>query len=309
MGGPKALVEIDGEPLVARGIRLLADGGCRPVVVIVGAGASRVAAAATAPIALTPVPPKVTPVHATVTVVHATDWARGVGASLRAGLAAAADLDVDAVVVALVDQPGLVAAAVRRLVRAAGAGGDHPHPALMAGYQGRAGHPVLLRRAIWAPVAAAAGGDIGARAWLRAHPAEVGLVPCDGLGSPDDVDTPAELAAASRATAGPREDVVMELSIIDNPDRHRYEAHTPEGELAGLVQYQRRPDRIAFVHTEVRPEFEGKGVGSALAAAALDAARQQGLEVIPQCPYIRGYIARHPDYADLVADAGESRSG
>ncbi|CAO5236785.1 molybdenum cofactor cytidylyltransferase [Frankia sp. AgKG'84/4] len=302
MGGPKALVEIDGEPLVARGIRLLADGGCRPVVVIVGAAAARVAAALAAPIAVTPVP---TP----VTVVHATDWARGVGASLRAGLAAAADLDVDAVVVALVDQPGLVAAAVRRLVEAAAAGSDHPHPALMAGYQGRAGHPVLLRRAIWAPVAAAAVGDVGARAWLRAHPAEVGLVPCDGLGSPGDVDTPAELAAASRATAGPREDVVMELSIIDNPDRHRYEAHTPDGELAGLVQYQRRPDRITFVHTEVRPEFEGKGVASALAAAVLGAARQQGLEVIPQCPYIHGYIERHPDYADLVADAGESRSG
>ena len=64
------------------------------------------------------------------------------------------------------------------------------------------------------------------------------------------------------------------------------------------------PDRIVFVHTEVLPEFGGAGVGSALAAAALDEARRHGLAVIPQCPYIRGYIDRHPDYADLVTAVG-----
>ncbi|MCK9895658.1 GNAT family N-acetyltransferase [Frankia sp. AgB32] len=305
MGRPKALVEIDGEPLVARGIRLLADGGARPVVVIAGAAAPQVEAVAAALTTVTP-----------VRLVRAQRWAEGLGASLRAGLAAAADLDVDAVVVALVDQPDLVAAAVRRLIGAAAPGGGYPHPALTASYQGRAGHPVLLRRAVWERVAASAVGDVGARAWLRAHPAEVGLVPCDGLGSPRDVDTPADLAASragpDHGRRGPRdlrEDADMELSVIDNPDRHRHEARTPEGELAGLVQYQRRPDRIVFVHTEVLPEYEGRGVGSALAAAALDAARQQGLAVIPECPYIRGYIDRHPDYADLVADVGESRSG
>ncbi|MCK9875620.1 N-acetyltransferase [Frankia sp. Ag45/Mut15] len=93
----------------------------------------------------------------------------------------------------------------------------------------------------------------------------------------------------------------MELSVIDNPERHRYEARTSDGQVAGFVQYQRRGDRITLVHTEVAAEFEGKGVGSALAAGSLDDVRAQGLSVVPQCPYIRRYIDRHPSYADLVA--------
>jgi molybdenum cofactor cytidylyltransferase len=328
MGRPKALVTIDGEPLAARGVRLLADGGCRPVVVVVGAAAAEVDAALArfAPtVGETDAPSgsagEPGPATAAVRLVRAEGWAEGIGASLRAGLAALAGLGADAAVVALVDQPALTAAAVRRLVRAAApGGGNEHHPALTATYRGRPGHPVLVRRTIWDEVAALARGDVGARAWLRAHPAQVGRIACDGLGSPEDVDTPADLVAGRigrgpRAARGPREardlreDARMELSVIDNPDRHRYEARTPDGEVAGLVQYQRRPDRIVFVHTEVRPEFEGKGVASALVAGALDDARKQGLAVVPQCPYIRGYIERHPAYADLVADADDPRAG
>ena len=100
MGGPKALVELDGEPLVRRALRVLADGGCAPRVVVVGAAADAVRA----------VLPR------DVTAVEATDWAEGMGASLRAGFAALPD--VDAVLVHLVDLPGVTAAAVARLAEA-----------------------------------------------------------------------------------------------------------------------------------------------------------------------------------------------
>jgi predicted GNAT family acetyltransferase len=60
-----------------------------------------------------------------------------------------------------------------------------------------------------------------------------------------------------------------------------------------------------FTHTEVDPAFEGHGIGSALAAGALDDARRRGLVVVPSCPFIRAYITRHPEYADLLrASAG-----
>ncbi|MCM3887111.1 GNAT family N-acetyltransferase [Frankia sp. R82] len=96
----------------------------------------------------------------------------------------------------------------------------------------------------------------------------------------------------------------MELAVIDNPDRHRYEARTSDGQVAGFVQYQRRGEQIILVHTEVAPQFEGRGVGSALAAGSLDDARARQLAVVPQCPYIRAYIDRHPVYADLVVADG-----
>ena len=171
MGGPKALVEVDGEPLVQRGIRLLAEGGCGPVCVVVGAAADRVR-----------------PLCGSVQVVEASEWATGMAASLRAGLAA---LDADACVVALVDQPFVAPTAVARL-RAA-----HEDGALaaVASYHGRARNPVLLDRAVWPDVAASARGDEGARAWLRAHPGLVVEVDCSDAGSPDDLDTPQDLAA------------------------------------------------------------------------------------------------------------------
>jgi len=86
--------------------------------------------------------------------------------------------------------------------------------------------------------------------------------------------------------------------VVDNPDRHRYEVYV-EDTLAGFAEYRHDGDRIVFTHTEVDPAFEGKGLGSALAAGALDAVRGRGLRVVPQCPFIAGYLARHDEYADL----------
>ena len=179
MGGPKALVELGGEPLVRRGVRLLTDGGCDPVVVVVGAAAERVR-----------------PLCDGARVVEAAGWATGMAASLQAGLAAAVG---DACVVALVDQPGVTPAAVERL-RAAHSGGA---VAAVATYAGRPRNPVLLDRSVWAEVAAAAAGDEGARPWLRAHPQLVVQVDCTDVGSPDDVDTPQDLAALVAGQSSP----------------------------------------------------------------------------------------------------------
>ena len=88
-------------------------------------------------------------------------------------------------------------------------------------------------------------------------------------------------------------------TVIDAPDDHRYEIRV-DGELAGFAVYHRRGGRAYFVHTEIDPPFEGKGLGSALAKGALDAERALGEQIVPLCPFIRSYIDRHPDYADLV---------
>jgi CTP:molybdopterin cytidylyltransferase MocA len=173
-GRPKALVRLGDRLLVERAVALLAD--CDPVVVVLGAAADEVRAAAALGAA---------------TVVVNPDWATGMGSSLRAGLAALPP-DAGGVVVTLVDTPGLGRESVRRLIAAAG-GAD----AVQATYGGRRGHPVLLGRTVIAEVAAAAGGDRGAGPWLAAHPERVRLVSCDGTGDPRDVDVPEDLAAVA----------------------------------------------------------------------------------------------------------------
>jgi predicted GNAT family acetyltransferase len=89
------------------------------------------------------------------------------------------------------------------------------------------------------------------------------------------------------------------LEIVDNPGRHRYEAFAGEA-LAGFVTYDRTPGAVVFIHTETVPAFEGHGVGSHLAQAALDDARARHEKVTPRCPFIAAYIDRHPAYADLL---------
>ncbi len=90
------------------------------------------------------------------------------------------------------------------------------------------------------------------------------------------------------------------VRVVDNPDRSRYEAYVGD-ELAGFVIYRKRPGVVVTVHTEVNAGFEGHGVGSRLAAVALAEARSKGLRIEPVCPFIRQYIERHPEFADLVA--------
>jgi predicted GNAT family acetyltransferase len=89
------------------------------------------------------------------------------------------------------------------------------------------------------------------------------------------------------------------VEVRDNPSEHRFEIHD-DGKLAGFARYVRRPGRIFFVHTEIDPAFEGRGLGSQLASAALDATRATGERVVPLCPFIASYVERHPEYADLI---------
>jgi predicted GNAT family acetyltransferase len=93
--------------------------------------------------------------------------------------------------------------------------------------------------------------------------------------------------------------IEQELRIVDSADERRYEAYVGD-RLAGLVTYRLRPGQIVFLHTEVLPAFEGRGIGSRLAAGVLDDARVRGLTVFPRCPFIAAYIRRHLQYADLV---------
>lgn len=160
-GTPKAPVVVDGERLVDRAVRVLAEGGCSPVVVVLGAWVDDVPGA--------------------VVVVN-DDWESGMASSLRAGLAELAGrADVERVLVTLVDLPGLTAAAVARL---AGCTED----LAVATYRGERGHPVLLGRAHWSGAAESATGDQGARQYLATR--QVRLVEVGDVASGHDLDLP-----------------------------------------------------------------------------------------------------------------------
>jgi CTP:molybdopterin cytidylyltransferase MocA len=165
-GGPKALVP----GWLAGAVDVLRAGGCDAVTVVLGAGADEVT------------------VPDGVRRVVAADWAEGMGASLRTGLAALDDTDADtdavATVVPLVDLTDVTGAVVARLLL----DGVHAGAMRLATYAGVPGHPVLLGRDHWAGVRAAAVGDRGARDYLRAHPPE--LVECGDLSTGVDVDRP-----------------------------------------------------------------------------------------------------------------------
>ena len=88
--------------------------------------------------------------------------------------------------------------------------------------------------------------------------------------------------------------------VVDVPESSRFEA-VVGGERAGFAEYRRGEDgTLAFTHTVVEPRFEGRGLGTVLARAALDAARAQGAQVLPHCAFVRGFVQRHSDYLDLV---------
>jgi predicted GNAT family acetyltransferase len=88
------------------------------------------------------------------------------------------------------------------------------------------------------------------------------------------------------------------VTVTDDPQARRYEARVA-GSLAGVLAYMRTPDLIALVHTEVDEAYEGQGVGSALARAALDEAREQSTRVVVICPFVERWLTRHPEYCDL----------
>lgn len=93
----------------------------------------------------------------------------------------------------------------------------------------------------------------------------------------------------------------MSVEVSDVPEAKRYEARVEgESKVAGVADYIRTTELVAFVHTEVSPEYEGRGVGAALARTALDEARDANVRVLATCPFFSGWIARHPEYQDLL---------
>ena len=168
LGQPKALVDLGGRPLAARGVALLREGGAAPVIVVTGAAAVNLTG---------------------VITVHNPHWATGMGSSLAAGLATVPD-ECEAAVVALVDQPLVGAAAVRRLIAAYQGGAS----VAVAAYGGQPRNPVLLGSPALGRGDRARGRRRRGRAFLRARPDLVTLVECGDTGSPDDIDTTEDLA-------------------------------------------------------------------------------------------------------------------
>lgn len=99
-----------------------------------------------------------------------------------------------------------------------------------------------------------------------------------------------------------------DLVITDNPDERRYEARV-SGELAGWVDYGRVRTRLVALHTEVQPEFGGRGIASALVRRVLDDARAAGQTITPRCPFFVSHFQRHPEDHDLLAEPRERAAG
>lgn len=176
MGMPKALLRDErGRSFLLAAVDALLEGGCDRVCVVLGARADE----ARQVLAGHPGP---------VDVVPASDWEEGMGASLRAGLATAEDMDASSALVGLVDLPDVGPDVVRRMLERL-----TPDRTTLARatYDGVPGHPVLIGRDHWAGVAASAEGDRGARDYLARHPATE--VECGDLATGRDVDTPDEL--------------------------------------------------------------------------------------------------------------------
>jgi nicotine blue oxidoreductase len=155
---------------VERAVATVRDGGCEPIVVVLGAAADEVRATAQL---------------GDATIVENEGWKSGMGSSLKVGLEALGETGADAVVVLLVDTPGVTAEAVRRV------SAKSAHDSLAtATYGAHRGHPVLLGRDHWSGVAILATGDVGARAYLSARSASVQTVPCADISDDTDMDVP-----------------------------------------------------------------------------------------------------------------------
>jgi uncharacterized protein len=87
--------------------------------------------------------------------------------------------------------------------------------------------------------------------------------------------------------------------VRDNPDQSRFEILV-DGRTAGFAAYRRHPDALAFTHTEIEDDYEGQGLGGKLVAESLARVEEEGLSVLPFCPFVREYIERHPELLGLV---------
>lgn len=112
-------------------------------------------------------------------------------------------------------------------------------------------------------------------------------------------ETPVETPAPAVRASTDRRGMPQGASVTKNEAANRYEIHV-DGALGGFADYIASEGTVTIPHTEIDPAFEGRGLGSALARAAIEDIQGQGLHVIPQCPFIARYIDRHPEYASMV---------
>lgn len=90
----------------------------------------------------------------------------------------------------------------------------------------------------------------------------------------------------------------MTAEVVDVPERQRYEI-VRDGAVVGHAEYQKTDELIVFTHTEVSPSLQGQGIGAQLVRGALDHARTLDLRALPICPFVSGWMSRHPDYSTL----------
>jgi predicted GNAT family acetyltransferase len=94
---------------------------------------------------------------------------------------------------------------------------------------------------------------------------------------------------------------MSEVTVVDNPELSRYDVLV-DGVAAGFAAYVRNPDHLNFTHTEIADEFGGRGLGGRLVKGALDDVRATGGRIVATCPFVRSYLDKHPEYADLIAE-------
>ncbi|MGB3184454.1 MAG: nucleotidyltransferase family protein [Ornithinimicrobium sp.] len=198
MGQPKAIVEIEGRTLTEIAVETLLAGGCRDVLVVLGADAQRVRTRL-----------EISQAAWTQRVVTAEcpNWSNGISASLRTGLASLAARGKTcpaATLVHLVDLPDIGAHVVGRVLDQGRRKAGLPLVLARAAYAGVAGHPALIGQAHWQGVMDSARGDRGAGSFLRRH--DAALVECGDLAAGRDLDTPAELQAYREERGRPRAD-------------------------------------------------------------------------------------------------------
>ena len=89
------------------------------------------------------------------------------------------------------------------------------------------------------------------------------------------------------------------LEVINNTVEQRFEVRV--GDSLAVIDYRRNGNQLVFLHTGVPRALENRGIGSVMAHAALEYAKAENLEVVPECPFVRGYIRKHPEYQPLVS--------
>jgi CTP:molybdopterin cytidylyltransferase MocA len=170
IGGPEALLRLGDKCLVDHALETLKAADCGPMVVVLGAAADEVRAAADLSGAMIVVNPA---------------WGTGLGSSLRAGLKVLSSSTVEAVVVMPVDMPGVTVDAVRRVIAL-----PYPDVLVCATYEGLRNYPMLFGRRHWPGIATLANADVGARPYLLAHKEDIVDISCDSVADGSRIDSP-----------------------------------------------------------------------------------------------------------------------